>query len=291
MGKDPKEKYGKPGKKEKTQRYPGIESKMVTKPDYGKYSYKGSGKLQGKVALITGADSGIGRAVAVAFAREGADLILSCLPEEKTDLEETIVAVEDAGHKASAIMGDLRDKKFCEKLVKDAVKEFGTLDILVNNAGLQKFFKKLDEITAEDFAEIYQVNVIAPFLLSKTAAVHMKPGGSIVNTASIEAYDPDFILLPYAVSKGAFVALTKGLAEQLIKKGIRVNAVAPGPIWSPLNTHGSPKEKMKKFGEDSSFGRPGQPIELAPVYVLLASDDASYITGEIYGVTGGEGIA
>jgi NAD(P)-dependent dehydrogenase (short-subunit alcohol dehydrogenase family) len=288
---DPKEKFPKPGKKEKPQEFPGMEADMVTKPDYGLMSYQGSGKLSGKVALVTGGDSGIGRAVAVAFAKEGADVAIAHLPEEEDDAQETIAAIEAEGRKALSLPGDLLDESYCESLVGSVVEEFGKIDILVNNAGFQKYFTSLDEITADDFASIYRVNVIAPFLLSKAAAEEMEPGSAIVNTVSIEAYDPDFLLLPYAASKGAFVALTKGLAEELIKKGIRVNAVAPGPIWSPLNTHGSPPEKMKKFGEDSAFGRPGQPIELAPVYVLLASDAASYITGEIYGITGGEGIA
>ncbi len=176
-------------------------------------------------------------------------------------------------------------------MIENAIEELGGINILVNNAGVQRHFDSMDEIGAEDFAEIYRVNVIAPFLPSRAASEEMEPSGAIVNTVSIQAYEPSSMLLPYASSKGAFVALTKGLAEQMIKKSIRVNAVAPGPIWSPLNTHGSPSEKLKKFGEDSAFERPGEPIELAPVYVLLASDEASYITGEIYGVTGGEGIA
>jgi NAD(P)-dependent dehydrogenase (short-subunit alcohol dehydrogenase family) len=288
---DPKEKFPKPGKDEIPQEYPALESKMVTKPDFGIGSYSGSGKLQGKVALITGGDSGIGRAVAFCFASEDADIALSYLPIEEEDAKETAAAIESTGRKVVLLPGDLQDQAFCQQLIEDTVREFGTIDILVNNAGLQRHFKTLDEITAKDFEDIFQVNVVAPFLLSQAASKHMKPGSAIVNTVSIEAYDPDFILLPYATSKGAYVALTKGLAEQLLKKGIRVNAVAPGPIWSPLNTHGSPEKKLKKFGEETAFGRPGQPIELAPVYVLLASDEASYINGEIYGVTGGEGIA
>jgi NAD(P)-dependent dehydrogenase (short-subunit alcohol dehydrogenase family) len=288
---DPKNKFSKPGKKEKPQDFPGIEGKMKSKPEYGLDSYRGSGRLAGKSAIITGGDSGIGRAVAVAFAKEGADVLISYLPEEEKDAEETIQAMEASGQRAVGVPGDLRKQSYCEKLIEKAVKEFGKIDILVNNAALQKYFKSLDEITADDFADIYHINVIAPFILTQKAVKHMKPGASIINTVSVQAYDPSFLLLPYASSKGAFVALTKGLAEQLIEKGIRVNAVAPGPIWSPLNTHGSPPQKLKKFGEKSVIGRPGQPIELAPVYVLLASDEASYITGEIYGITGGEGIA
>ena len=288
---DPKNKYPKPGKDESPQKYPGSESQMNTKPDYGKHSYKGSSRLSGKCALITGGDSGIGRAVAVAFAKEGADVVISYLPEEEEDAQETLKEIEASGRKGVGVPGDLLDQSHCKQLVEQAIKELGKLDILVNNAGLQRSFESLDEITAKDFEDIYKVNVVAPFLLSQAAAAHMKPGSAIVNTVSIQAYAPSSLLLPYAASKGAFVALTKGLAEELLEKGIRVNAVAPGPIWSPLNTHGSPPEKLKKFGENSSFGRPGQPVELAPVYVLLASDEASYITGEIYGVTGGEGIA
>jgi NAD(P)-dependent dehydrogenase (short-subunit alcohol dehydrogenase family) len=288
---DPKEKFSKPGKEEKVQEFPGIEAVMITKPDYGKDSYKGSGRLEGKAALITGGDSGIGRAVAVAFAREGADVVISYLPQEEEDAKETISVIEETGRKAFGIPGDLRDESFCEELIKNAVEKLGKLDVLVNNAAIQKYFKNLNDIEASDFKEIFMVNVVAPFLLTRAAARHMSPGGSIINTASIEAYDPDFILLPYATSKGAYVALTKGLSQELIKQGIRVNAVAPGPIWSPLNTHGSPEEKLKKFGEKTQFNRPGQPVELAPIYVLLASDEGSYITGEVYGVTGGDGIA
>lgn len=288
---DPKQKFPQPGKEENPQSFPGIEEAMNSKPDYGKESYKGSGKLEGRTALITGGDSGIGRAVAVAFAREGADVMIAYLEEEETDAQVAIEQIKASGRKAFGMAGDLNDEAFCEQLIDTAIAKLGRLDILVNNAALQKYFKSLDEITGTDFATIYRVNVIAPFLLAKAAAASMQPGSSIINTVSIQAYEPSSLLLPYAASKGALVALTKGLAEELIEKGIRVNAVAPGPIWSPLNTHGSPPEKLHKFGESSSFGRPGQPIELAPVYVLLASDAGSYITGEIYGVTGGTGIA
>jgi NAD(P)-dependent dehydrogenase (short-subunit alcohol dehydrogenase family) len=288
---NPKDKFPKPGKKEKPQKYPGIEARMNNKPEYGLNSYKGSGRLTDKSALITGGDSGIGRAVAVAFAKEGADVMISYLPIEEQDAQETIKAIEASGRKAVGMPGDLRKQSYCEQLIKRTIKEFGKIDVLVNNAALQKYFKSLDEITAEDFADIYRINVIAPFVLTQKAVRYMKPGASVINTVSIQAYEPSSLLLPYASSKGAFVALTKGLAEELIEKGIRVNAIAPGPIWSPLNTHGSPPKKLKKFGENSAIGRPGQPIELAPVYVLLASEEASYITGEIYGITGGEGIA
>jgi NAD(P)-dependent dehydrogenase (short-subunit alcohol dehydrogenase family) len=287
---DPKTKFPAPGKSEEPQAYPGLESAMVTRPDYGQ-NYKGSGKLEGKAALVTGGDSGIGRAVAVAFAKEGADVAIAYLPQEEEDAKQVMQEIEACGRKAVALPGDLGDAAYRDGLIDRVVQELGKIDVLVNNAGLQKYFKSLEEISAKDFEDIYRINVVAPFVLSKAAAKHMQPGASIINTVSIQAYEPSSLLLPYAASKGAFVALTKGMAEELIEQGIRVNAVAPGPIWSPLNTHGSPPEKLKKFGEASSFKRPGQPIELAPVYVLLASDEASYITGEIYGITGGTGIA
>lgn len=290
MTTNPTKKFSKPGKDERPQKFPGIEAKMVTKPEYGK-DYQGSGRLLGKIALITGGDSGIGKSVAVAFAREGADVVISYLSQEKQDAKETIKLIEATGRRAVGVSGDLLNESFSEKLIARTIEEFGTIDILVNNAALQRSFKSMDKITGDDFADIYQVNVIAPFLLSRAASKYMKPGSSIINNVSIQAYEPSSLLLPYASSKAAFVALTKGMAEELIEKGIRVNAVAPGPIWSPLNTHGSPVEKLKKFGEKTVIGRPGQPIELAPVFVLLASDEASYITGEIYGVTGGKGIA
>jgi NAD(P)-dependent dehydrogenase (short-subunit alcohol dehydrogenase family) len=288
---NPKTKYPKPGKNETPQEFPGSEESMHEKPDYGRDTYKGSGKLNGKTAVVTGGDSGIGRAVAVAFAKEGADVLISYLPEEEEDARVTIAAIEACGRNAFAVPGDLNDEAWCDKLIKTAVEELGQIDILVNNAALQKHYESIDAIGAEDFAEIYRVNVIAPFLLAKAAVKHMKPGASIINTASIEAYDPTQMILPYSASKAALVALTKGLAKALLEKGIRVNAVAPGPIWTPLNTHGSPPEELKVFGEEAPLGRPGQPVELSPIYVLLASNDGSYITGEIYGVTGGAGIA
>jgi NAD(P)-dependent dehydrogenase (short-subunit alcohol dehydrogenase family) len=287
----PKEKYPKPGKTEQPQTYPGSEHKMVTKPVYDEASYKSADKLKGKRALVTGGDSGIGRAVAVAFAKEGADVAIAYMPEEEEDARETIQVIQSAGRVAVGFPGDLRVADYRDGLINAAATQLGGIDVLVNNAGLQRAFKSFEDITAEMFEEIFRVNVVAPFVLAKAAAAIMQPGSAIVNTVSIQAYDPSSFLMPYAVSKSAFVALTKTLSQELIEKGIRVNAVAPGPIWSPLNTHGSPPERLKKFGEQVSMGRPGQPIELAPVYVLLASNEASYITGEIYGVTGGSGIA
>jgi len=289
--KDPRKKFPKPGGAEKPQTYPGLERTMVTRPDYGKESYAGSGKLVGKSALVTGGDSGIGRAVALAFAREGAHVMITYLPEEEKDAMEILADIQECGVKGIGVPGDLSDEAFCMELVQGAQKELGHIDILVNNAALQKSFKSFEDIHARDFVHSYQINVIAPFLLSRASAKHMRPGSSIINTVSIQAYAPSAHLLPYAASKGAFVALTKGLAEEFLNLGIRINAVAPGPIWSPLNTHGAPVKKLKKFGEHSAFGRPGQPVEVSPIYVFLASEDASYIHGEIYGVTGGERIA
>jgi NAD(P)-dependent dehydrogenase (short-subunit alcohol dehydrogenase family) len=288
---DPRYKFPRPGKQEKPQDGPGIEEGMNVIPEYGEELYKGSGRLRDKAALITGGDSGIGRAIAVAYAKEGANVAISYLPEEEEDAKVTVQVIEAAGQKAVALPGDLNDAAYCGNLINSAVAALGKIDVLVNNAAEQKYFKGLAAISGDDFAEIYRVNVIVPFLLSKAAAAKMQPGASIINTVSVQAYEPSALLLPYAASKAALVALTKGMAEELIKQGIRVNAVAPGPIWSPLNTHGSPPEKLKKFGESTAIGRPGQPVELAPVYVLLASDEASYITGEIYGITGGQGIA
>lgn len=291
LNQDPRYRFSKPGKHEDPQESPGIEEEMNVIPEYGEELYKGSGRLKGKTALITGGDSGIGRAIAVAFAKEGADVAIAYLPEEEQDASVTVDVIEAQGRKAVALPGDLGDEAYSENLIDSAIKALGKIDILVNNAAMQKYFESVDEITGQDFADIYRINVIAPFLLSKAVAKKMKPGGSIINTVSVVAYDPSGLLMPYAASKSALVSVTKALAEELIEKGIRVNAVAPGPIWSPLNTHGSPPEKLKKFGESTPIGRPGQPVELSPVYVLLASDEASYITGEIYGITGGKGIA
>jgi len=290
MSKNPQTKFPKPGKDESPQKYPGLEKEMNIKPNYDNKSYSGSNKLNGKVALITGGDSGIGRSVAVTYAKEGADVAITYLADEKADAEVVEKQIKKTGQKCLLIEADFRDLNSCEEVIDKIVSQFGRLDILVNNAAIQRNFENLQSIKAEDFEEIYRVNVVAPFELSKLAVEHMQPGSSIINTVSIQAFDPSFILLPYAASKGAFTELTKGLASCLIDKGIRVNAIAPGPIWSPLNTHASPKSKLKKFGESTAIGRPGQPIELAPVYILLASDEASYITGEIYGITGGSGI-
>jgi len=277
----------KPPFPEQQQEHPGDEAAMQPRADHGEKTYKGSGKLKGMATLITGADSGIGRAVALAFAREGADVLISYL-EEDGDASETAHLVQEAGRKALAVPGDIGDEKHCRQLVEQALDHFGRLDVLVNNAAYQMAQEKLEDFTAEQIERTYRTNVFAMFHLCKAAVPRMKPGGSIINTASIQAYDPSPFLLDYASTKCAIVGFTKALAKMVIKQGIRVNAVAPGPIWTPLIPSTMPPDKVKEFGKSSLFGRPGQPGELAPVYVLLASPEASYITGEVYGVTGGK---
>ncbi len=269
-----------------SQKPPGTEEKMQPRPDHGEQTYRGSGKLTGYGVVITGADSGIGRAVAIAFAREGADVLISYLNEEQ-DAEETARWVREAGRKAIKVPGDIGDEKHCQDIVQRALAEFGRLDILVNNAAHQMTYQSIAEFPEEDFDRTYKTNVYAMFWLCKAAVPHMNPGAAIINTASIQAYDPSPSLLAYASTKAAIVNFTKGLAKMVVKRGIRVNAVAPGPVWTPLIPSTSKGESASDFGENSLLARPAQPAELAPVYVLLASPEASYITGEVYGVTGG----
>jgi NAD(P)-dependent dehydrogenase (short-subunit alcohol dehydrogenase family) len=265
---------------------PGLESEMQPKPDYGEESYRGSGRLQGMATIITGADSGIGRAVALAYAREGADVLISYLSED-ADAQETARLVERAGRKAVLVRGDIGREEHCRQIVQRAVQEFGRLDVLVNNAAFQMTHQSIAELSSEEFDYTFRTNVYAMFFLSKAALPHLKEGGSIINTASIEAYEPNQTLLAYAATKGAIVTFTKALSKEAIQKGIRVNAVAPGPIWTPLIPSTMPEQKVEQFGQTTPMQRPGQPAELAPVYVFLASQDASYITGEVIGVTGG----
>ncbi|NSY14792.1 SDR family oxidoreductase [Agrobacterium vitis] len=260
---------------------------MKPVPDHGEKSYKGDGKLTGKVALITGADSGIGKAVAIAFAREGADVVISYLNEDD-DARDTAKWIEEAGRKALVVPGDIKNEAHCQNLVQRAVDELGGIDILVNNAAFQRTYDDIADITAEEWDETFRTNIYAPFFLSKAAVVHMKPGSSIINTTSIQSRQPSPQLLAYASTKGAISNFTAGLAEMLAKKGIRVNAVAPGPIWTPLIPSTMPAEKAAKFGENTLIGRAGQPMELAGAYVLLASDLGSYMTGAVIPVTGGE---
>jgi NAD(P)-dependent dehydrogenase (short-subunit alcohol dehydrogenase family) len=264
----------------------GSETDMVIKPDHGENSYKGSGKLEGKTALITGADSGIGRAVALAFAREGADVLISYHTSDE-DAQEAAQAVEAAGRRAVLIKGDIREESHCNAMIEQAFAEFGKLDILVNNAAHQSTHESIEEWTTEEFDRTYKTNIYAMFWLCRAAVPRMQPGASIINVASIQAFSPSPNLVPYASTKAAIVNFSKGLAKLIGDKGIRVNAVAPGPVWTPLIPATMPYEKVQKFGSDTSFKRPAQPAELAPLFVFLASDEASYVTAETYGATGG----
>jgi NAD(P)-dependent dehydrogenase (short-subunit alcohol dehydrogenase family) len=265
---------------------PGLTGRMDPTPDHGETSYVGSGKLEGKVALITGADSGIGRAVAIAYAREGADIVLSYLSEDK-DAEATAKLVRDSGRRVIVVPGDITDESHCQSLVETAVSELGGLDILVNNAAFQRTYESIDEITSEEWDTTMRTNMYAPFYLAKAAAKYLKDGSSIINTTSIQSRDPSGELLAYATTKGAISNFTAGLAKLFADKGIRVNAVAPGPIWTPLIPSTLPVDKVAEFGQDTPLGRVGQPAELAGAYVLLASKDASYMTGAVIPVTGG----
>jgi len=265
---------------------PGTTAEMDPHPDHGEKSYVGNSLLQGCATVITGADSGIGRAVALAFAREGADVVISYLNEEE-DAAETERLVALAGRKALRLPGDIRREAHCEDIIEHCVQTFGKIDVLVNNAAFQSTYPDAREISTEDFDRAFQTNVYATFFLSRAALRHMQPGASIINTTSIQGFDPSGQLLHYAATKGAIANMTKSLAEMAIKQGIRVNGVAPGPVWTPLIPSTMPPEKVKHFGEQSLFKRPAQPAELAPLYVFLASRLASYVTGEIYGATGG----
>jgi NAD(P)-dependent dehydrogenase (short-subunit alcohol dehydrogenase family) len=261
---------------------------MDPKPDHGEESYHGFGRLKGRKALIMGADSGIGRAAAIAFAREGADIALNYLSTEKPDAKEVIALIEKAGQKAVPLPGDIQDEAFCAKLVEDARKALCGIDILVNVAGHQIACESIADLTTALFDETYKTNVYAMFWLCKATLPHMPAGSTIINTASIVAYQPSKQLLDYSSTKAAIIAFTKALAKQVAEKGIRVNAVAPGPIWTPLQpSGGQPPDKIPHLGENTPLGRPGQPAELASVYVFLASQESSYVTAEAYGVTGG----
>ena len=288
ISEDPREGGPKPPFANQPQEAPGLEAEMSPKPDYGAGSYKGAGRLEGKSALITGGDSGIGRAVAVAFAREGADVLISYLEEEERDARETAGAVEASGRRCVRVAGDIRDEEHCRRLVGRAVEEFGKLDVLVNNAAFQMTREGIAEISSEEFDRTFRTNVYAMFYLCKAALPHMPRGGSVINTASIQAYQPTPQLLAYAATKGAIVTFSKALAEEAMKQGVRVNVVAPGPVWTPLIPSTMPQEKVETFGQDTPEGRPAQPAELAPVYVFLASPESSYVCGEVIGVTGGK---
>jgi NAD(P)-dependent dehydrogenase (short-subunit alcohol dehydrogenase family) len=284
---DPREQGPTPPLPEPEQQVPGTEGEMATKADHGEESYRGSGKLDGKVALITGADSGIGKAVAIAYAREGADIVVSYLNEEE-DARDTARWVEEAGRKALLVAGDISEEAHCQTLVEQTMGEFGRVDILVNNAAYQMSRESLDEISSDEWDFTFRTNIYAMFYLTKAAVPHMQPGSSIINTSSIQAYQPSPNLLAYATTKGAIVNYTKGLAGMLAEQGIRVNSVAPGPIWTPLIPATMPPEKVESFGKQVPLQRPGQPAELAPAFVLLASQDGSYISGAVVPVTGGQ---
>jgi NAD(P)-dependent dehydrogenase (short-subunit alcohol dehydrogenase family) len=267
--------------------YPGLESDMTPRPDYGEASYQGYGRLQGKVALITGGDSGIGRAVALAFAREGADVLISYL-DEHSDAEEIARVVREAGRTAVIAPGDIGDEAHCRSLVQRTVAELGRLDILVNNAAYQMTREGIEQIPDGEWEHTFRTNIFAMYYLCRAAWPHLAPGSTIINTASIQAYQPTPQLLPYASTKGAIVTFSKALAQEGAERGIRVNVVAPGPVWTPLIPATMPEEKAQTFGQDSPLGRPAQPAELAPLFVFLASAESTYITGEVVGVTGGK---
>jgi NAD(P)-dependent dehydrogenase (short-subunit alcohol dehydrogenase family) len=288
---DPREQYPKPPFPKQSQPPPSLATKMDPKPDHGESSYRGAHRLEGRRALVTGADSGIGRAAAIAFAREGADVVISYLPSEEGDAYEVLELILAEGRKGIGIPGDIKQKDFCQHLVEEAVKRLGGLDILVNNAGKQATQPFVSEITSDQFDQTLKTNLYALFWIIKAAQDHLKPGSAIINTASVQAFEPSEALLDYATTKAGIVAFTKALAKQMIKRGVRVNAVAPGPFWTALQpSGGQTQEKVQHFGENVPMGRPGQPVEIAPIYVLLASQEASFVTGEVYGVTGGSGI-
>ena len=287
---DPTGKYPKPPFAKQKQAWPGLAKEMQPPPDHGETSYKGSGRLMGRKALITGGDSGMGRAAAIAYAREGADVAINYFPSEEPDARDVIRLIEDTGRKGAALPGDLREESFCKKLVADAIAALGGLDILVCNAGRQQAHDSILDISSEDFDATMKTNIYAPFWMIKAALPHLKPGATIIATTSEQAYDPTPDLYDYAQTKAATMNYVKSLAKQLGPKGIRVNGVAPGPVWTPLQVSGgASQEKLQKFGSQTAFGRPGQPAELASIYVQLAAEDASFATGQIYGAAGGTG--
>ncbi len=288
--KDPRQ-GPKPPFEKQTQDWPGLASKMTPRPDHGEDSYRGSGRLEGRKALITGGDSGMGRAAAIAYAREGADVAINYLPNEEEDAREVIALIEQAGRKGVAIPGDLREEAFCETLVATAVEQLGGLDILVSNAARQQTRASILDLSSEDFDATIKTNIYAPFWIIKAALPHLKPGASIIGTTSEQATMPSKDLYDYAMTKAATTSYVRSLAAQLAEKGIRVNGVAPGPVWTPLQVSGgATMEKLEQFGSQTPLGRPGQPGELANIYVALAENDASFTTGQVYGAMGGGGL-
>jgi NAD(P)-dependent dehydrogenase (short-subunit alcohol dehydrogenase family) len=287
---DPRTKYPGPPYKKQTQPWPGLASRMDPRPDHGETSYRGSGRLSGRKALVTGGDSGMGRAAAIAYAREGADVAINYLPDEEPDAREVIDLIRAEGRNGVALPGDLRDEAFCSKLVADAVDKLGGLDIVVNNAGRQQTHASILDISTEQFDWTMKTNIYAPFWILKAALPHLKPGSTIIATTSEQAYDPSPDLYDYAQTKAATMNYVKSLAKQLASRGIRVNGVAPGPIWTPLQVSGgATMEKLEHFGGQTPLGRAGQPAELGSIYVQLAAEDASFATGQVYGSAGGSG--
>jgi NAD(P)-dependent dehydrogenase (short-subunit alcohol dehydrogenase family) len=287
---NPIDKYPAPPFKRQSQPWPGLASKMDPPPDHGETSYSGSARLAGRKALITGGDSGMGRAAAIAYAREGADVAINYFPSEEPDAQEVISLIRAEGRVGVALPGDIRDETFCKKLVEDAIKSLGRLDIVVCNAARQQSRESILDITSDDFDATMKTNIYAPFWIIKAALPHLKPGSAIIGTTSEQAYDPSPELYDYAQTKAATMNYVKSLAKQLGPKGIRVNGVAPGPIWTPLQVSGGASmEKLEKFGSQTVFKRPGQPVELASIYVQLAASDASFATGQVYGSAGGSG--
>jgi len=287
---DSAQKYPKPPFKKQSQPWPGLAARMEPPPDHGEESYRGSGRLIGRKALITGGDSGMGRAAAIAFAREGADVAINYFPSEEEDAQRVIALIEQAGRKGVALPGDLRSQAFCERLIQDAVAQLGGLDILVSNAARQQAHGSIRDITPEEFDATIKTNIYAPFWIIRAALAHMPEGAAIIATASEVAYDPPKELFDYSLTKAATVNFVKSLAKQLAPKGVRVNGVAPGPVWTPLQVSGgATMEKLEQFGAEGPMGRPGQPAELASIYVQLADNRASFTTGAIYGASGGGG--
>jgi NAD(P)-dependent dehydrogenase (short-subunit alcohol dehydrogenase family) len=285
---DPKTQGPAPEYPQKPIEPPGSIDEMNPKADHGEQSYKGLGRLQDRVALITGGDSGIGRAVAIAYAREGAHVLLSYLPEEEADARDTCAWIEKAGRRVVRLPGDIQDEGHCQAMIDIAFAQFGTLDILVNNAAFQRTHEQIEEFSTEEFDRTFRTNVYAMFWLCRAALPRMKPGSVIINTASIQAYDPSPTLLAYAPTKAAIVNFTKALSQMAMERSVRVNAVAPGPVWTPLIPSTMPTDHVKKFGGDTAFKRAAQPVEIAPVFVFLASNEARFVTGEVYGATGGK---
>lgn len=284
------DKYPKPPFEKQKQPWPGLAKNMNPVPDHGEKSYKGTGRMKGRKALITGGDSGIGRAAAIAFAREGADVAINYFPAEEADAEEVIDLMKKEGVKAIALPGDLKQEEFCKRLIHEAIDKLGGLDVLVCNAGRQQFCESITDLTTEEFDATMKTNIYAPFWMIREAVPHLKPGSVIIGTTSVQAYDPSPDLYDYAQTKAATMSYVKSLAKQLGPKGIRVNGVSPGAVWTPLQiSGGQPQEKIEKFGGDNALGRPGQPAELASIYVQLAANDSSFTTGNIYGAGGGKG--